>query len=192
MDDISSLDLVIGSIVIILGIKGFFSGFVKEIFSFLGLVLGIYAGSAISSKIALSMGNNFLHIENKTILTLIIFLVILAVIWLSLVTVGTLLSQLVKATGLGFFNNILGFIIGGGKYFIIFAVIVTALSNVKLLKNTMANFEKDSLLYPYLLLAGDFLIQLKPQDFNIAKMDKNDSLKTMPNDINDTNQLKRL
>lgn len=192
MDDISSLDLVIGSIVIILGIKGFFSGFVKEIFSFLGLVLGIYAGSAISSKIALSMGNNFLHIENKTILTLIIFLVILAVIWLSLVTVGTLLSQLVKATGLGFFNNILGFIIGGGKYFIIFAVIVTALSNVKLLKNTMANFEKDSLLYPYLLLAGDFLIQLKPQDFNIAKIDKNDSLKTMPNDINDTNQLKRL
>lgn len=192
MDDISSLDLVIGSIVIILGIKGFFSGFVKEIFSFLGLVLGIYAGSAISSKIALSMGNNFLHIENKTILTLIIFLVILAVIWLSLVTVGTLLSQLVKATGLGFFNNILGFIIGGGKYFIIFAVIVTALSNVKLLKNTMANFEKDSLSYPYLLLAGDFLIQLKPQDFNIAKIDKNDSLKTMPNDINDTNQLKRL
>lgn len=192
MDDISSLDLVIGSIVIILGIKGFFSGFVKEIFSFLGLVLGIYAGSAISSKIALSMGNNFLHIENKTILTLIIFLVILAVIWLSLVTVGTLLSQLVKATGLGFFNNILGFIIGGGKYFIIFAVIVTALSNVKLLKNTMANFEKDSLLYPYLLLSGDFLIQLKPQDFNIAKIDKNDSLKTMPNDINDTNQLKRL
>lgn len=192
MDDISSLDLVIGSIVIILGIKGFFSGFVKEIFSFLGLVLGIYAGSTISSKIALSMGNNFLHIENKTILTLIIFLIILAVIWLSLVTVGTLLSQLVKATGLGFFNNILGFIIGGGKYFIIFAVIVTALSNVKLLKNTMANFEKDSLLYPYLLLAGDFLIQLKPQDFNIAKMDKNDSLKTMPNDINDTNQLKRL
>ncbi len=192
MNDISSLDLVIGSIVIILGIKGFFSGFVKEIFSFLGLVLGIYAGSSISSKIALSMGNNFLHIENKTILTLIIFLVILAVIWLSLVTVGTLLSQLVKATGLGFFNNILGFIIGGGKYFIIFAVIVTALSNVKLLKNTMANFEKDSLLYPYLLLTGDFLIQLKPQDFNIAKIDKNDSLKTMPNDTNDTNQLKRL
>lgn len=192
MDDISSLDLIIGSIVIILGIKGFFSGFVKEIFSFLGLVLGIYAGSTISSKIALSMGNNFLHIENKTILTLIVFLIILAAIWLSLVTIGTLLSQLVKATGLGFFNNILGFIIGGGKYFIIFAVIVTALSNVKLLKNTMANFEKDSLLYPYLLLAGDFLIQLKPQDFNITKIDKNDSLKTIPNDANDTNQLKRL
>jgi membrane protein required for colicin V production len=192
MDDISSLDLVIGSIVIILGIKGFFSGFVKEIFSFLGLVLGIYAGSAISSKIALSMGNNFLHIENKTILTLIIFLIILAVIWLSLVTVGALLSQLVKATGLGFFNNILGFIIGGGKYFIIFAVIVTALSNVKLLKNTMSNFEKDSLLYPYLLLTGDFLVQLKPQDFNISKIDKNNSLKTMPDDTNDTNQLKRL
>lgn len=192
MDDISSLDLIIGSIVIILGIKGFFSGFVKEIFSFLGLVLGIYAGSTISSKIALSMGNNFLHIENKTILTLIIFLIILAVIWLSLVTVGTLLSQLVKATGLGFFNNILGFIIGGGKYFIIFAVIVTALSNVKLLKNTMSNFEKESLLYPYLILAGDFLVQLKPQDFNITKIDKNDSLKTIPNDANDTNQLKRL
>ena len=134
------------------------------------------------------MGNNFLHIENKTILTLIIFLVTLAFIWLSFITVGTLLSKLTKATGLGFINNILGFIIGGGKYFIIFAVIVTALSNVKLLKNTMINFEKHSLLYPYLIIAGEFLIQLNPQDLASLKIEQNNTMYKIPSDENYTYQ----
>lgn len=190
MDNISSLDLVIGSIVIILGIKGFFSGFLKETFSFLGLVLGIYIGSSISSKVALTMGDNFLQIQNKTILTLIVFLSILTFIWLISISIGTILSKLTKATGLGFINNILGFIIGGGKYFVIFAVIVTAFSNVKLLKSTMANFEKNSLMYPYLLITGDFLIQLKPQDFIADKFDQNNSSNKKTTDINNTNNIK--
>ncbi|MBD3807672.1 MAG: CvpA family protein [Epsilonproteobacteria bacterium] len=189
MDNISSLDIVIGSIVIILGIKGFFSGFLKETFSFIGLVVGVYTASNLSKKIALGMGENFLHIENTTVLTLIIFLTILAFIWLSSITIGALLSKLTKATGLGFINNILGFIIGGGKYFIIFAVTVTALSNVKLLKNSMTNFEKNSLLYPYLIMAGNFLIRLNPQDINILKIEQNNTLHKIPNDENDTKQL---
>lgn len=189
MDNISSLDIIIGSIVIILGIKGFFSGFLKETFSFIGLVVGIYAASNLSKKIALGMGENFLHIENTTILTLIIFLTILAFIWLSSITIGALLSKLTKAIGFGFINNILGFIIGGGKYFIIFAVIVTALSNVKLLKNSMTNFKKNSLLYPYLIMAGNFLIQLNPQDLNALKIEQNNTLHKIPNDENDTEQL---
>ncbi len=189
MDNISSLDIVIGSIVIILGIKGFFSGFLKETFSFIGLVVGVYTASNVSKKMALSMGENFLHIENTTVLTLIIFLTVLAFIWLSSITIGALLSKLTKATGLGFINNILGFLIGGGKYFIIFAVIITALSNVKLLKNSMTNFEKNSLLYPYLIMAGDFLIQLNPQDLNALKIEQNNTLHKIPNDENDTEQL---
>lgn len=190
MDNISSLDIVIGSIVIILGIKGFFNGFLKETFSFVGLILGVYTASSASSKIALGMGKNFLHIENTTVLTLIIFLTILAFVWLSSITIGTLLSKLTKATGLGFINNILGFIIGGGKYFVIFAVIVTALSNVKLLKNSMANFEKHSLLYPFLITTGNFLIQLKPQDLPIANIEQNSSLYKIPDDENSAEQFR--
>ena len=47
MDNISTLDIIIASIVIILGIKGFLNGFLKEAFSFIGLVLGVYAASNI-------------------------------------------------------------------------------------------------------------------------------------------------
>ncbi len=189
MDNISSLDIAIGSIVIISGIKGFFSGFLKETFSFIGLVVGVYTAYNISKKMALNMGENFLHIENTTILTLIIFLTVLAFIWLLSITIGTLLSKLTKATGLGFINNILGFLVGGGKYFIIFAVIITALSNVKLLKNSMTSFEKNSLLYPYLIMTGDFLIQIDPQDLASIKIEQNNTLHKIPNDENDTEQL---
>jgi len=38
-------DLAIGSIVLILGLKGLMSGFIKELFGLAGLVGGVYFGS---------------------------------------------------------------------------------------------------------------------------------------------------
>ena len=52
------------------------------------------------------------------------------------------------------------FIAGGGKYFLIFALIVTALSNVTLVKDNLEKYVKDSVLYPYLKEAGAYLINL--------------------------------
>ncbi len=170
MEDLNQLDLIIGSIVILIGIKGFMNGFFKEIFGLIGIVLGIFLASRLSTVMASFIGDYLLHIENKALLTLGGFFVVLALVWIGTLSVGTLLSKLTNASGLGIVNNILGFIAGGGKYFIIFAIIITALSNISLLKGTMSKYTNNSILYPYLLKTGTFLIHLDPQKLNLNSL----------------------
>ncbi len=169
MIDFNYFDITIGSIVLILGIKGFMNGFIKEVFGLIGLVAGVYFASRLSQTAADFIETNFIKVENDAILTLLGFLAILIVIWLSATIVGSILSKLTSVSGLGFLNRLFGFIVGGGKYFIIFALIVTALSNVTLVKDNLEKYVKDSVLYPYLKETGSKIIKL---DTSVLGLDK--------------------
>ncbi|MEA3455921.1 MAG: CvpA family protein [Campylobacterota bacterium] len=158
-------DVTIASIVVILGIKGMMNGFVKELFGLLGLVGGVYVASRSANSAAAFIDKNFYHTDNATLLQLIGFIAILAIVWIAAVALGSLFSSLTQASGLGFINRLFGFILGGGKYFLIFALIVTALSNVTLVKDNLEKYINDSLLYPYLREAGSFLINIDPKAF---------------------------
>ncbi|MCD6654846.1 MAG: CvpA family protein [Sulfurovum sp.] len=158
--DFNYFDVTIGAIVLILGIKGFISGFIKEVFGLLGLVAGVYFASRLAENAAKVIDTNFLHLENTSLLKLIGFLAILTIVWLGATLLGSLFSKLSDASGLGFLNRLFGFIAGGGKYFIIFALIVTALSNVALIKDNLEKYVKESVLYPYLKATGSYLIDL--------------------------------
>jgi len=160
MMEFNYFDVTISAIIIILGIKGFMQGFIKEIFGLLGLVGGVYFASRLSDKAAAFIDTNFLHLENASLLKLIGFLAILIIIWTIATLLGSLLSKLTSESGLGFLNRLFGFIAGGGKYFLIFALIVTALSNVTLVKDNLEKYVNDSMLYPYLKEAGSYLINL--------------------------------
>jgi len=158
MMEFNYFDVTISAIIIILGIKGF--RFIKEIFGLLGLVGGVYFASRLSDKAAAFIDTNFLHLENASLLKLIGFLAILIIIWSSATVLGSIFSKLTSESGLGFLNRLFGFIAGGGKYFLIFALIVTALSNVTLVKDNLEKYVNDSMLYPYLKEAGSYLINL--------------------------------
>jgi len=160
MMDFNYFDVTISAIVLILGIKGFMQGFIKEVFGLLGLVAGVYFASRLSEKAASFIDTNFLHLENPSLLKLLGFMAVLIVIWTGATLLGAILSKLTSESGLGFINRLFGFIAGGGKYFLIFALIVTALSNVTLVKDSLEKYVKDSVLYPYLREAGSYLINL--------------------------------
>jgi len=162
MMDFNYFDVTIASIILILGIKGFMQGFIKEAFGLMGLVAGVYFASRFADSAAAFIDTNFLHLENTSLLKLIGFLVILTIIWLGATIIGAVFSKLTSQSGLGFINRLLGFIVGGGKYFLIFALIITALSNVTLVKDNLEKYVKDSVLYPYLKESGAYLINLDP------------------------------
>ena len=168
MMDFNYFDVTISAIILILGIKGFMQGFIKEIFGLLGLVGGVYFASRLSDKAAAFIDTNFLHLENASLLKLIGFLAILIIIWGAATILGSIFSKLTSESGLGFLNRLFGFIAGGGKYFLIFALIVTALSNVTLIKDNLEKYVSDSILYPYLKEAGSYLINLDTSDIGIA------------------------
>jgi len=186
MIDFNYFDITIGAIVIILGIKGFMNGFIKEVFGLAGLVGGVYFASRLSEKAATFIDTNFLHLENSALLKLLGFLAILIIIWLSATILGSILSKLTSASGLGFINRLFGFIAGGGKYFLIFALIVTALSNVTLVKDNLEKHVQDSVLYPYLKKAGSSIINLDPKVLGLEKSSTVEVLKEVAN-LNETN-----
>jgi membrane protein required for colicin V production len=168
-------DVTIGAIILLLAIKGFMNGVIKEIFGLAGLIGGVYFASRLAGNVAILIDKNFIHIENAALLKLIGFMTILIIIWLSATILGSLLSKLTSASGLGFMDRLLGFIAGGGKYFIIFALIVTALSNVNLIKNNIQKYVQDSMLYPLLYQAGSRIIQINPASLGIDVTDTKES-----------------
>jgi len=179
-------DVIIAAIVLLLGIKGFMHGFIKEVFGLVGLVGGVYFASRLSGTTAKFIDTNFLHLENVALLKLIGFLAILIIIWVGATILGSIFSKLTSASGLGFINRLFGFIAGGGKYFLIFALIVTALSNVSLVKDNLEKHVNDSILYPYLKQVGSYLINLDPTSLGLASNSTTEVLKEVVN-LNDAN-----
>ena len=171
MMDFNYFDVTISAIILILGIKGFMQGFIKEVFGLAGLVGGVYFASRLSGDAATFIEANFFKLENASLLNLIGFLAILILIWLGATILGSLFSKLTSESGLGFLNRLFGFIAGGGKYFLIFALIVTALSNVKLVKDNLEKYVSDSILYPFLIEAGSYLIKIDTSDIGITTSD---------------------
>ncbi len=164
--NLNYFDVIIASIILILGLKGFINGVIKEFFGLLGLIGGVYIASRMADQAAIFIDANFFQMENMAALKLIGFLAILASLWLISIAIGGLFSKLTYASGLGFMNRLLGFVVGGGKYFLIFALIITALSNVTLVKDNLEKYVKDSILYPYLRESGAFLINIDLTTFN--------------------------
>ena len=190
MMDFNYFDVTIAAIVLILGIKGFMQGFIKEAFGLLGLVAGVYFAARLAPDAATFIDTNFFHLENQSLLKLIGFLTILIIVWLGATILGSIFSKLTNQSGLGFLNRLFGFITGGGKYFLIFALIVTALSNVTLVKDNLEKYVKDSILYPYLQETGSYLINLDTSTIGITTIeDTTEQNKTVENNITliDTN-----
>jgi len=175
MMDFNYFDVTIAAIVLILGIKGFMQGFIKEAFGLIGLVAGVYFAARLAPEAATFIDTNFFHLENQSLLQLIGFLTILIIIWLGATILGSIFSKLTNQSGLGFLNRLFGFITGGGKYFLIFALIVTALSNVTLVKDNLEKYVKDSILYPYLKETGAYLINIDTSAMGLTMTESDDS-----------------
>ncbi|PTB87712.1 colicin V synthesis protein [cyanobacterium G8-9] len=183
MMDFNYFDVTIAAIILILGIKGFMQGFIKEAFGLVGLVAGVYFAARLAPEAASFIDTNFFHLENQSLLKLIGFLAILILIWLGATILGSIFSKLTNQSGLGFLNRLFGFIAGGGKYFLIFALIVTALSNVTLVKDNLEKYVNDSVLYPYLKEAGAYLINLDTSAMGLT-MTESTEIKTSTTENN--------
>jgi len=164
--DLNKFDIVIGLIIVILGIKGLMNGFIKELFGLLGLIGGVYVASRTADRVGNIIDEQLFHLDNPAAMKLFGFIAVLASVWAISVVIGSIFMKLSKASGLGFFDRLFGFIFGGGKYFLIFALIVTSLSNVTLVRDNLQQYVNDSLLYPYLKNAGSFLINIDSDIFN--------------------------
>jgi membrane protein required for colicin V production len=162
--DFNIFDVIILSITIILAIKGFFNGIIKEIAGLIGIVLGIYLGSTYYESAGNFINSSILKIPNESAINVVGFVAVFVLTWLFVIVLGLIIEKIIKIAQLGIIDRIGGLIFSAGKFFIIMAVIVTILSKIEAMHQQIEKWSKNSITYPYLIKVGDVLINIKPED----------------------------
>ncbi len=167
MENINIFDVIVLSLVTLLGLKGLFRGFIKEFFALFGIVGGVFVASRVSSQVGELIDKVF-HFDNNNTIVLVGFIVAIAVFWTLAYVVGIALSKVFSLSGLGFFDRFLGFVFGAGKIFLLFSIIAYAVSSVEAINKNLAPKLANSIVFPILKDTGKFIIKL-----DTTKLEKN-------------------
>jgi len=157
-------DAIIISIILILGIKGFFNGFIKEIAGLVGIIGGLFLASKYYHIAGVYINNNLFTIKNPSAIDLIGFISVFIGFWILAVFVGFLLSKILKISALGIFDKLLGLIFSAAKFFILVSVIFALLYKIEFVKEKINSYIKNSFMFPVMIKVGDKIINLKPED----------------------------
>ncbi len=162
--DFNYFDIVIGAIVLLLGLKGVMNGFFKELFGLVGIVGGLFIASRSGNEVGTFLSETIFHFESESAINFTGFLTTLAAFWLVMVVVGLIFKQLSSLSGLTLIDRILGFVFGASKFFLIGAVIVNSLHNIKTIKENIEPQLSNSILYPILVETGAYIMKIDPAE----------------------------
>jgi len=164
--DVCYFDLIVGAIVLLLGLKGILNGFFKELFGLVGIIGGIFIASRFGDEVGKAISDAIFHFENEAAVSFTGFLVALALFWVAMILLGALFKKLSKESGLGVVDRIFGFVIGSGKFFLIAAVIVYAMFNIKAINSKLQSVNEKSILFPIMVEVGGYIMHLDPVELS--------------------------
>jgi membrane protein required for colicin V production len=136
-----------------------FRGFIKELFALIGIIGGVFIASRLASQVG-EIVDSIIPIDNNNTLMLAGFIISLILFWILAYFVGIILSKVIGLSGLGIFDKFLGFVFGAGKVFLLFSIIVYAVSQVKTINDKLEEKTKNSIMFPLLKSTGNYIIKL--------------------------------
>ncbi len=172
MDHITFFDVVVILFILFLGLKGIFRGFIKEAFSLVGLVGGIFIASRYGDELGNFIDKNLYHFQNHAALSLVGFLIVLIAFWIAAILLGALFSSLIKES-ISVLDRIFGFLVGILKVFFIVSIIIYIISTIDILKTNLEKYVSKSFLYPYLIKTGSYILknkEIKSSEENISNV----------------------
>lgn len=173
--DLNYFDVAVGSIVLLLGLKGLLNGFSKEVFGLIGIVGGVFVASHLGGIIGNFLSDTLFHFESSTATNLVGFMFALGIFWLLMVALGSGFKKLSTLSGLGPLDRVLGFVMGSSKFFFIISIIVYALFSVTAIRENFEGKLSNSFFYKPMFATGDFILHIET-----------DSVKSLMNDENAT------
>lgn len=171
--DLNYFDVAVGSIVLLLGLKGLLNGFSKEVFGLAGIVGGVFVASHLGGLIGKFLSDALFHFETATAVNLVGFIFALGIFWLLMVALGAGFKKLSSLSGLGPVDRVLGFIIGSSKFFFILSIIVYALFSVTAIRENFGEKMSDSFFYEPMFATGDFILHIESDDVTSFMGDDN-------------------
>ncbi len=172
MEHITFFDVVVILFILFLGLKGIFRGFIKEAFSLVGLVGGIFIASRYGDELGNFIDKNLYHFQNHAALSLVGFLIVLAAFWIAAVLLGALFSSLVKES-ISILDRVFGFLVGILKVFFIVSIIIYIISSIDILKTNLEKYVSKSFLYPYLIKTGSYILKNKDMQREVKTLKTN-------------------
>ncbi len=164
-------DGIIIAITLILAIKGYFNGIIKELAGLVGIIGGLFLASKFFHQSGVYINDHLFEIPNKSAVDLVGFIVVFVGFWLLTVFIGFLLGKILKISALGALDRILGFIFSGAKFFLLVSIIVAMLWQVAFVREKMQSYTKNSFICPVLVKTGKAVLNITPED--LEKLRKN-------------------
>ena len=142
------LDIIIAIILLLFGVKGFRKGLIIEVVTLLAFAVGIYGAMHFSDFTAEHL-KEFMEINPKYLnTTAFVLTFILLVILVNII--GRMVTKLIQAMNLGFFNKLGGALFGMAKGVLLCSIMVMVLNNFQLTGIVKPEVREQSKLYPYI------------------------------------------
>tara|TARA_B100000214_G_C23869376_1_gene581871 strand:+ start:195 stop:731 length:537 start_codon:yes stop_codon:yes gene_type:complete len=150
-------------------IKGFTNGLIKEVTGLIAFVFGVYFAINFSVYLEPKISTYFMGYEEFT--PIITFVILFAIIILSIRSLGFILDKLTKALALGTISKFLGAVFGFLKILLMFCFLIFIVKDNKLIN--LEKFDKTVLLKPIENISAQIMpsINKHKQDV-IDKIDK--------------------
>jgi len=172
--DLNYFDVAVGSIVLLLGLKGLLNGFSKELFGLIGIIGGLFVASHVGGVLGKFLNDTLFNFETAAAINLIGFVFTVGIFWLFMVALGAGFKRLSSLSGLGSLDRILGFMVGASKFFFILSVIIYALFSVTAIRENFGEKMKNSIFFEPMMATGDFILHIETDDVT-SLMDDNES-----------------
>lgn len=171
--DLNYFDVAVGSIVLLLGLKGLLNGFSKEVFGLVGIVGGVFVASHLGGIIGNFLSDMMFHFESSAAINLVGFIFALGIFWLLMVALGSGFKKLSTLSGLGPLDRVLGFVMGSSKFFFIVSIIVYALFSVTAIRENFEGKLSNSIFYKPMFATGDFILHIETDSVKSIISDEN-------------------
>lgn len=170
-----------------LGLKGFLRGFIREVAGLVAIIGGIFLASRFSGSFS-EMLTALFHMQPSTSTSVAAFLILFASIWVGITFVASLISKAIDMSGMGIADKALGFLVAGGKIFLILSVIVYAFSSIAFLQSRLQSFVENSFMFAPMKVIGGFIMKLKPEELNASSLVKKAKEEAINEALKETNR----
>ncbi|MDR2080773.1 MAG: CvpA family protein [Campylobacteraceae bacterium] len=159
--DFSWFDILIVIIIALVGIRGAINGFVKELFNLLGIAGGIFLAARFGNNVGKIINENIYTMQNEAAAQLVGFVITLLFVWFFCFMAGLIISKLFNLGIMASLNRFFGFVFCCLKMFLIFSVIIFAISNIEFARTKLDNALENSFLYEKFLFTGSKILNME-------------------------------
>ncbi|WP_121022383.1 CvpA family protein [Helicobacter vulpis] len=166
------IDLILVAVILVIGIRGFYNGFIDEVAGILGIVCGVYLGSRLAGHVGAWFSAHVHNFHSPSMESLVGFTLVLAGVWILFLIAGVVVSKAVSFSNLGAIDKVLGFVFACAKMYLVFAFLLYGASRFDFMKSLDTYLRAHSQFYPTMQEVASYVMQ-RPEIQELGKAIQN-------------------